>query len=339
VPLKVTPTAAGTVTIGTQVKQSNNFSGTGNDFILLNSSGLTINVVALSLMFHQQPPSTVMQSLPNASPPYYSYFCASVQLLYNGNLPFPASGIPVTIRYAGTADPGLYNGGLPVAASGITVPTNVNGLATFCGPGLAATIVGSGYALSASSPAAPTPVMSSSFAVTPTCSGSCTTNLTSQTTGTTAAVSATDPGGVFQVFASFGQGVTLNCDTAVTTPGSPVDPLVTLAQPVSGTVSGTLTMTFPKSVVNSLTNNGTPLMPVCAGASKQFPVMADASNGPAPYLYQGLLYDCTDPTYLSLISVPQQYPLQLCVQSRAKIGRGAETIVIYASDLSDPSFW
>jgi hypothetical protein len=345
VQVTVTPTAAGTITIVPQVKQSNNFSGTGNDFILDSSSGLSISVLALSVQFAQQPSSTLPQSLPGVAPPYFASFCNPVSVqLYNGALPFAASGVPVTITHVSTANPGLYYGTSAVTSSGASVNTDATGLATFgtCASGLAATVVGTGYALSAGSPAAASAATSTSFAVTPTCFVSCTQNPTSLTTGTTANVTGSNTG-AFQLFASFGQGVALSCDSAVTKPGTPVDPLVAVAQAAAGAVSGTLTLTFPKSVVNSLSNNGTPLMPVCAGASAAFPAKGDPSTGlPWPgstaYPFQGLLFDCTDSTYLGLVA-SNAFPVQICVQSRAKIGGGAERIVVFASDLSDPSFW
>ena len=52
--------------------------------------------------------------------------------------------------------------------------------------------------------------------------------------------------------------------------------------------------------------------------------------------FQGLLYNCDDPTYLAAI---QPNTLQMCVQSRAKVGGGAEQIVILATNFSDPGYW
>jgi hypothetical protein len=336
VQVKVTPPAAGTLTIVAVVKQSNDFSGAGNLFILDGSSGLSLTVIALTLQFSQQPSSTIGQSLPNA--PYFAYFCNPISVqIYNNAGPVGASGVPITINYAGNSNPGLYYGPSAVTSSGVTVDTDSSGLATFgsCGSGVATTVVGNGFALSASSAAAAAPVTSTTFQVLQTCIQSCMTNQTSQTTGTTGAVSASDKGNFFQIFTAFGRGVNLNCDSAVTTPGFPVDPLFVETQAVAGAVSGTLTFVFPKSVVNSLTNNGTPLMPVCAGALKPF--LANVPYpGSAAYPNQGLLYNCDDPTYLASAG---QKPLQLCVQSRAKIGGGAEQIVVFASNLSDPGFW
>ncbi len=345
VQVAVTPASAGTLTVVSQVKQSNDFSGTGNGIVLVSSSGMTITVVALSLQFAQQPSATIGQSLPAASTPYFAYFCNPIAVqLYSGATPVAVSGVAVTIQHAGTADPGLYSGTTAVGSSGVTVNTDENGTATFgsCSSGLAATVVGLSFALQASSPAAASAVTSTSFQVLQTCVGSCTTKNNSNTTGTSSTVNAGDNGGVFQIFTTFGKGIVLSCDSAVTLPSTPVDPLYAITQS-TGAVSGTITMVFPKSVVNSLANNGTPLMPVCAGASESFPAKGNPATGlPWPgttaFPYQGLLYNCTDATYLALVATGS-YPVQLCVQSRAKIGGGAEQITVFASDLSDPSFW
>lgn len=330
VQVTITPAAAGTLAIVPQVKQSNDFSGTGNGFVLDGSSNLAVQVITLTLQFSQQPSSTIGQSLPST---YFAYFCPPVRVQ---TAPV-ASGVPITITFGGAADPGLVDGTSPVGGSGVTVDTDANGLATFgsCASGLGATNIGTGFTLSASSPAASSPVTSTSFQVLQTCSGACTRNNTSQTTGTTGTVSASDKGSFFQIFTSFGQGVNLNCDSAVTAPGFPADPLYVEAQATAGGVSGELTFVFPKTVVNSLANNGTPLMPVCAGATKAF-LAKVPYPGSAAYPFQGLLYDCTDPMY---VSQSGSDPLQMCVKSRAKIGGGAEQIVVDTSNLSDPSFW
>jgi hypothetical protein len=335
VQVTLTPTATGTITIGTEVKQSNDFSGSGNDFILEGSEP-TITVTPLTLDFVQQPPATVQQSIaPTGS---FSYFCPPVSVqLYNGSTPVDASGVPVTINYAGSSDPGLYYGSSKVTSSGVTVTTDSNGLATFgtCSSGLAATNIGAGYALSASSPAATTSATSNTFEVvqfqfSQTCNKqTCTTpTLQSQSTGTTATVTAiSSSASSYQFSASFGEGVSLTCDSSVTTTAA--DPLVT---DTSQAATGKVTMTFPKAVVNSVPNNGTPLMPVCAGATQPFAGSNTTPLSSTAYPYQGLLQDCPS-DYLSVTT------FELCVVSRAKIGGGAERIVIYGSDISDPSFW
>jgi len=345
VKVTVTPPAVGTLTIVPTVNTSDDFSGT-TLFTIDHSSGLSIQVIAVSLQFAQQPSATIGQSLPGIVPAYFAYFCNPVSVqTFAGAVPVAAGGIPVTLNFAGTANPGLYFGTAAVGTPGVTVNTDATGLATFgsCASGLGATVVGKGFTLTAGSAAATGPVTSSGFQVLQTCVANCTTNNSSTTTGTNGTVNANDTGNIFQIFTAFGQGVILNCDSAVTTPPVTPDPLFAITQTTTGTVSGTLTMVFPKSVVHSLANNGTPLMPVCAGASASFPRKGDPTTGvPYPgsgqFPFQGLLYDCTDPAYLSLLAT-NTFPEQLCVQSRTRLPGSLEQIVVFAGDLSDPSLW
>jgi hypothetical protein len=71
-------------------------------------------------------------------------------------------------------------------------------------------------------------------------------------------------------------------------------------------------------------------MPLCTGASVNFYGATYYPNlTPA---FQGLIADCTNPGYLASGSLKL-----FCVQSRAKMAGGAETIVIQEnSSLSDP---
>ena len=334
--VQVTPAAVGTITVGTVVKQSNNFSGSGNNFIHDSGTISSLTVSTLTLSFATEPPATIAQSVPGAS--YFVYFCVVVQTTP------AAAGVPITVNYdAGHGNPGLLFGTSAVTASGITVTTDPTGKATFgdstCSSGLAATNVGSGFELSATSPAASGAAPSSPFQVTPTCVTTCTTSATSLTTGTTANVSATDSttGGAFQIFVGFGKNPSLACESLVTGTGTGLVPDPLEVQTSSGSVSGTVTFVFPKSVVNALPNNGTPLMPVCVGASDPFLRQDPLTDQPAPYPYQGLLYDCTDPFYMANKGSPST--LQICVVSRAKIGHGAEQVVVSTNNLSDPGYW
>jgi hypothetical protein len=326
-----TPQTTGTLTIKTAVKQSNNFLGTGNNFIN-KSADPTFTVSPLGLSFTvpqgSEPPADVQASTP---------FCPSVQVVDAQNQPVSAANVPVSI-VSGTPDAGLYFAGKQVSStSPATVVTNSSGTATFgssaCASGLTATNLGPSFFLTASSPQTVS-VNSSTFAVVQVkinCTGSCQANLTSNSNKTTAGINAlvpnSDPNQNFPLSASFGQGMTLVCDSTVST--LPADPLVVS----TGTVpaSGTVTMTFPKAIVNSVPDNGAPHMPVCTGASVNFYGATYYPNlTPA---YQGLIPDCTDAGYLA---APPSLQL-FCVQSRAKHATGAETIVIQEnSSLSDP---
>lgn len=322
-----TPQATGTLTIKTAVKQSNNFLGKGNDFIN-QSADPTFTVSPLGLSFTvpqgSEPPPDVQVSTP---------FCPSVQLVDDQNQPVAAANVTVSI-VPGTPDPGLFFAGRQVSStSPATALTNSAGTATFgssaCASGLTATNLGPSFFLTAT--LAAVSVNSSPFAVVQvaiSCTGSCQASLASNSNKTTAGINASAPNNEsFLLAASFGQGMTLVCDGAVST--FTADPLVvsTGAVPASGTV----TMTFPKAIVNSVPDNGAPHMPVCTGAAVPF-YGAQYYPQLTPE-YQGLIPDCTDAGYLA---APPSLQL-FCVQSRAKQATGAETIVIQEnSSLSDP---
>ena len=364
---------SGTFPIGTEVKQSNDFSGTGNDFNATPSSVANLQVVAsVQLTWPQQPPVGLDQSIidPNTGNlKTANYMCPPVSVLVTGlndaGKPVgPVSGISVTVSNGGTGspttDPGLYYGTSPIPQGGVSVASDNNGLATFgsessgvCTSGFAATNNGSGYTLTAS--AGGSNSSSNTFAVaqsfqdcpggTPTTPVTCDSpTITSGTNGTTGTIDASfNADG--QLLGSFGES-SLQCDSSVVDLTKvTADPLV--AQAFStGTASGTVTMVFPKAVVNNLANNGTPLMQVCAGANNPFTTVDGTKTpsctpsttlGPCFKQFEGLLPNC--PTgYKSVVGIQSDGSILLCVVSRSK-NAAKETIVIYASDLSDPHYW
>lgn len=336
VTFNLTAPTANPVDVTTEVKQSNDFSGSGNGFVDLSLNPAVITVTPVTLTFVQQP-STVQQSI-QPGPLYAMCQPVSVQASAGNNL---VNGIDITLA-AGSTNPGLYWQGYPVSSTNpITATTSGDGVAVFgtCQSGISATNLGSGYTLSASSPAAASPITSNTFSVVQvqvTCSGNCTNvQVQSSSTGTVGTINTTGSG-TYDLIGSFNQGP-LECDGQVTKPSTPADPIVVQTTPVSTGASdyALVSMTFPKKVVNSLTNNGTPLMPVCAGATQAFSG-SNAEANPIPsvtYPYQGLLPNCTT-TYSS-------DPSQFCVVSRNKNAGASETIEIYvgANYSSDPSFW
>lgn len=312
----ITPPDTNSINLGTVVKQSNDFSGTGNNFTRTGADPV-ITVSPVTLSFSQEP-GPVQQSTRIST----SYMCPPVSVATSP----PASGLSVSLGYVGS-NPGLI-GTTSTLTDGSGVATF--GTADCTTSGLGATNLGSGYTLSANSPGAASAVTSTPFDVVQfygtcpqlTCS---TGSLTSPSTGTTGNVGVTFGATDEKLLGSFGQGE-LQCDNLVTTiPGDPI-----VAKAVGGAAYGTVTMTFPKAVVNNLANNGTPLMQVCAGASAPFQGSNTTALSNATYPYQGLLADCPS-AYLG-------QPGLLCVVSRSK-NAANETIVVYASDLSDPSFW
>jgi large repetitive protein len=334
------------------------FSGTGTCTIDANQGGdgttwaaapqvqEVFTVVAPVLVFTQEPPANVQQSV--ASSNSFTYMCPSVtvQLETTGGMNISASDVMVSIAVAsGSANPGLYFNGTAVAASGVQVPTNGSGAAVFgsgaapCTSGLSATNIGPSFLLSASSSGGTT-VNSTSFAVqqtVQTCTSSCSSpTVTSTSTGVTSSVSATT-NGTFTLVTSFGQGDQLNCDSAVSS--SPADPVLVLGTGgTSGTTATkTVTMVFPKSVVQTEPIPNAPLMAVCAGANEPFPTWLPYKGSTADP-YQGLLFACSDPLYNLLAPLA---PLDMCVQSEQKSTADTETVVIRITSQSnvDPHAW
>ncbi len=320
----------------------------GNDFTLGASSfGATtssdpFSVIQYKLSFSQQPPADLQASLQKSVQPAYSYMCPpvavqveSVPTTSDGTpTPIYAPGVPVTIGVSpnGTPNPGLYYGTTSVTSE--TVSTNSSGVAVFsgsgsCTAGFAATNLGAGYKLAASSPGAVAAADSNAFNVdqyvNTSCSGDCNTGtLKSSSTGTTADVSATNGPSDYELAGSFGQDLSLSyCSSAVG--NNDVFNTSATDQPV-----GEITFVFPKSVVNEVPNNGTPLMPICAGANAQFPGSTNVSTtypGEAPW--QGLLENCDNLT--------SSTPLVMCVVSRSKQAAN-EQVVVYTSSLTDPMY-
>ena len=339
--LHLTPATASDITIATVVKQSNDFSGTGNIFNRTGNDPV-IHVIPVTLAFVTQP-SDVQQSTPKSNPPSFNYICdpvskqpVTVSAMVGGT---PVPGVAVTITNTGPGDPGLYYGTTALAAAGKTVTTGANGDAVFsdtgdCTSGFAATNIGAGYTLTASSPAATASVTSTPFSVVQflgICSapGACNSpGINSPVNGTSGTING-NFGTSGELIGSFGQGA-LTCDNKVTTNAVKADPFEWKA---FGSASGNVTLVFPKAVVNNLANNGTPLMQVCAGASAPFPgFTVDTGVSGSPTRYQGLLLNC--PTNLT----PPPGEVQICVVSRSK-NAANEIIQIFSSDLSDPHAW
>ncbi len=292
----------------------------------------SFNVTQYELIFSQQPPTDLQASLQQSVQPKYSYMCppVKVQVEYQGS-PISAPGVPVTVGVSpnGTPDPGLYYGTTSVSSE--TVSTGPSGVAVFggCTSGFAATNLGAGYELAASSPGAVQAVGSNAFNVdqyvNTSCSSDCNTGtLNSPSTGTTADVSATNGQNGYELAGSFGQHLSLSyCSGAVG--NNDVFNTSATDQP-----AGEITFVFPKSVVNEVPNNGTPLMPICAGANAQFPGSTNVSTtypGEAPW--QGLLENCDNLT--------SSAPLVMCVVSRSKQAAN-EQVVVYTSSLTDPMY-
>lgn len=271
-----------------------------------------------TLAFAPGLPSLIQESQP---------FCPAVAVqLYQNGVPAAQPGIPVDI----TGLP-VSSGPAPTLAGDTATTTDSTGLAVFgsCSAGIQIDNLGT-FALRASSTsqlvsgtATSGPIMVLQSYVT--CTGSCTTTVTSPTTGVSSTINASGKG-TFKLGASFGQGVGIGCASQVN-PG-PWDPIF-----IGGTsgISGTVTMSFPKEIVNTQSNSGRPHMKVCALAGLAFQALGGAATT------DGLVQDCVNGSFP--YAVGPTYPLGLCVMSRVKGSLGHETITLLVSDLADPSFW
>ena len=335
--------ATGAYTWTTQVKQSNDFSGTGNDFTLSGSQPQVLVGFPDHLAFVTQP-STVQAST-NSSPSYMAP-APSVQVVQ-------ADGQPVTVGTAQVslaADTAYGNPGL----GGNTGVAAVNGLATFAN--LTASNLGGGYQLGATAiwsygnyqVSLATTQDSAAFDVVQVLTTCAVTGCSVTTSGshTTVNVSAgkslaTNPG-TDQLEIAVGIDSLLNC-----LPFTPPNGLQ-VTRVVLDNRDKSITLTFDKYLVNQVPNNGTPLFTICfaapgtssssdpwAGwitASGVGPTFIPDTDNPDTGNWVGILPDCT------AANLPQGNP---CVQSRSK--RAANEIVTvsvpYQSGRADPKLW
>lgn len=300
---------------------SSKSDGDGDDSFSPPSRVVYLPVVqpVYTLAFSAGLPGLVQASQPMCPP-------VGIQL-YEGGSPAAVPGIPVEISGVAVAPSTT-----PPQLTGVTTSvTNSSGLAVFgtCSSGAQIDNIGT-FALRAASTS---PLVNGDAISTPitvlqayiTCTDNCTVTISSPATGVTSTVNASGRGG-FKLGASFGEAASLGCAAQVN-PG-PWDPVFVTASPG---VMGTVTMTFPKTIVNTQSNSGRPHMQVCAQTGTAFRALDGSAST------DGLVADCADGTYPYTPSAP--YPLGLCVLSRVKGSLGHETVTLLVSDLGDPHYW
>jgi hypothetical protein len=330
-----TPSSSGAYTWTTAVKQSNDFSGTGNDFTLLGSQPQVLVGLPDHLVFVAQP-STVQATTTSST----SYMCPAptVQVVAADGTPVTSGTAQVTVLAAATsADPGL---------GGTTTAATSSGLATFgvaaapCGSGIDATHLGTGYRLQATATwtmgshqiSLATNQDSAAFDVVQlltTCAAgsSCTGGVTGH--HVTAVVSASSANSVDQLEVAV--GVDSLAGTTCTPPYQPQGLEVTRV--VLDHRNKVVTLTFDKYLVNQVPKNGTPFAAICFSAPFGDWITA---SGAAPTLngseYEGLLPNCAA-TGLA--------PFNPCVANRSK--QSANEVVRisipYESGRADPKLW
>lgn len=330
-----TPASAGAYTWTTAVKQSNDFSGTGNDFALLGSQPQVLVGFPDHLRFVAQP-STVQATTGSST----SYMCPapSVQVVAADGTPVTSGSADVTLA-ADTAsgDPGL---------GGTTTVSTTSGLATFgvspppCGSGVDALNVGTGYRLKATATwtlgayriSLTTSQDSAAFDVVQlltTCAAgsSCSGSVSGH--HVTAGVFASQAASLDQL--EIAVGIDSLAGTTCTPPYQPQGLEVTRV--VLDHRDKIVTLTFDKYLVNQVPKNGTPFASICFSAPWGDWV---TDTGVPPTLngdqYEGILPDCT----AALLA-----PYNPCVSGRSK--QAANEIVRvsipYETGRADPKLW
>jgi hypothetical protein len=308
------PCTGSTSAWGTQAKQSNQFNGSGNDFVLDPLSSLAASVTgSCSLVFVGQPNGTAAGSQittqvgSTGSPP-------SVEVLDGAGNLLTSSTAAVTMAIGSNPASGTL--------SGTTTVDAVAGIASFAGLSIDQT--GTGYTLGASSPGI-TSATSSYFAiwgVLQGCSGGkCSGSSSTKTTTGTVTTSSASPGQFLGVGLG---GASFSCGGSY----QPVsDPLSFDVLSQSGTADPNaqfaVKLQVSKQVVQSSGHPGASTWQICFGSNVPFTALPNtagtATIGNVTY-YTGLLPDCNN----TETNVP-------CVQSRNKDNAGNVIVTFLGS--------
>jgi hypothetical protein len=341
-----TPAGVGAYTWTTQVKQSNDFSGAGNDFMLAGSQPQVLVGFPDHLAFVTQP-STVQASTKSAASPMCP--APSVQVVEADGTAVTTGSAQVTLSPdASYGDPGL-GGTTSVAAN--------SGLATFgspdCSTGVTASNLGGGYQLQATATwsygnyqvTLSTTQDSDAFDVVQvltTCESGQSCSATANGTHTTVDVTGGSATTTDQLEIAVGiDSLTLDSAGNDSCLGfQPPSGLQVARVLLTGARDKTITLTFDKYLVNQVPNNGTPLFTICFAApwggwvtaSGLAPASYTDTNGNTEYV--GILPDCT---------ASDLDAFNPCVQSRSK--HAANEIVTVSvpydtvTNRADPKLW
>lgn len=300
------PSPAGVAQLTTQVKQSNDFSGTGNDF--LHSSGNTDPTIVIGPPDHLEfgvPPQTVQVSTSSAS--YFmcdeTNHAPSVRVVdKSGNTITWVQGLAITLSSSGT--PGLkYKATTTSTATTTLTESTVNGVATFgsaCTSGLSASNLGGGYVVGASA------TLNSSALTIPTadkksfdvlqyyqpCIGSCDTHtITSGHTG----VDVQANGSTTNRLAT-SLGVFEHLNSHVDCSGDDGNPLRSIVSVDIANHSKNVLLSWDKQAIQWSVNNGTPFWDVCMWATYAFPTLGGGFAQPSTdsSFFVGVVPNCGD---------------------------------------------
>jgi hypothetical protein len=309
------PCSGGTPSWGIEAKQSNQFNGSGNDFVIDPASSLAATVSgSCSLAFLNQPNGTAVnapittQVGPGGSP-------VSVEVLDGAGNLLTTSTVAVTVGIGSNPDSGTLSGTTTVDASA--------GVASF--PGLSINQTGTAYTLVATSPGI-TPATSADFdiwSVLRSCSGgACSGSSSTKTTTGTVTTSSASSGEFLGVALG---GVGFSCGSSY----QPVsDPLSFDVLSQSGAANSSalfaVSLEVSKQVVQSSGHPGASTWQICFGSDIPFPVRPGTTSGTTTIggvtYYTGLLPDCNN----TQTNAP-------CVQARNKDNAGNEIVTFLGS--------
>ena len=295
-------------------KQSNQFNGSGNDFVTDPASSLAATVTGSCILKFLNQPNGTAVGMPITTQVGGTGSPVSVEVLDGNGALLTSSIAAVTVAIGSNPGPGTLSGTTTVSASG--------GVATF--PGLSINQAGSGYTLAATSPGI-TPAPQSRFfdiwgalqsCSGPQCSGSSSSKTTTGTVTTSSAASGE--------FLGVGLGgVTFTCGGSY----QPVsDPLSFDVLSQSGAADSsalfTVVLEVSKQVVQS-SHPGASTWQICFGSDVPFTALPGTSGtfsiGPVTY-YTGLLPDCNN----TETNAP-------CVLARNKDNAGNEIVTFLAT--------
>lgn len=308
----LTPSPPGLAAVTTEVKQSNDFSGTGNDF--LHASGTTDPTIVIGAPDHLEfvtAPQTVQVS--TATKSYYmcdnSNLAPSVQVVdKTGHTVTWVQGLPITLNSTGSPGLSYLPAGASKVANSLTEST-VNGVATFgaaCTSGLAATNLGGGYLMGASALfgslplTVPTPLPFDVLQFFQPCVGSCDTKTLTSGDGHTGVDVQANGSTTNRLAASL--GVFSHVNSQADCAGDDGNPNRAIVSVDIANHSKNVLLSWDKTAVQWSVNNGTPFWDVCMWAANTFPTAGggSATLSTDSAFYVGVLPACSDPNVTDL---------------------------------------
>lgn len=298
------------ITVGTRVKQSNDFSGTGNDVALVSPpAALVVSAPPPATAAWNVQPSTVQALGSTSSGPGFTpqrVMCPAPAVLVSDadGLPVPGETVVLPTTATGATGPGLTVSGTGASLSAVT---GDDGVATFgtCTAGVAAANLGDDWSVTAtvSGTGISTPA-SAGFDVRPmfgSCAAACSSSLVDAGTSTRAAVQATGGTGPAQLKqfrsdpASDWGDYLGACDPDPAAGGGQTNPFRAVVTVDITDRDKSVRLTWSKAAVQWATNNGASRWQVCLAAEYPFAGSSGPTTVDGLSWWTGALLPCTDP--------------------------------------------